>query len=69
MNCCMLMTETIEGLRNKFIKWKEAFESKVLKVNLGNPRSVAKSQRMACLKVKMTHVESKGLLSFVSTVW
>ena len=29
-----LMSETIEGLRNKFLKWKEAFESKGSKVNL-----------------------------------
>ena len=29
------MSETIKGLRNKFIKWKEAFECKGLKVNLG----------------------------------
>ena len=25
-----LMSETIEGLRNKFLKWKEVFESKGL---------------------------------------
>ena len=31
----VLMSETIEGLRNKFFKWKETFESKGLKVNLG----------------------------------
>ena len=30
----VLMSETIEGLRNKFLKWKEAFESKGMKVNL-----------------------------------
>ena len=34
---CMLMTalisETIEGLRDEFLKWKEAIESKGLKVN------------------------------------
>ena len=24
----VLMSETIEGLRNKFLKWKEPFESK-----------------------------------------
>ena len=30
----VLMSETIEGLWNKFIKWKEAFESKCFKVNL-----------------------------------
>ena len=29
------MSETIEGLRNKFLKWKEAFESKGLKDSLG----------------------------------
>ena len=28
------MSETIEGLRNKFIKWKEAAESNSLKDNL-----------------------------------
>ena len=28
------MSETIDGLRNKFLKWKEAFESKGLKVTL-----------------------------------
>ena len=31
----VLMSETIEGLSNKFLKWKEAFGSKGLKVNLG----------------------------------
>ena len=30
----VLMCETIEGLRDKFLKWKEAFESKGLKANL-----------------------------------
>ena len=30
----VVMCETIEGLRNKFLKWKEDFESKSLKVNL-----------------------------------
>ena len=34
----VLMSETIEGLRNKFLKWKEAFESKGLKVNLGKTK-------------------------------
>ena len=31
----VLMSETIEGLRNKFLKWKDAFESKGLKDNRG----------------------------------
>ena len=30
-----LMSETLDGLRNKLLKWKEAIESKGLKVNLG----------------------------------
>ena len=30
----ILMSETIKELRNKFLKWKEAFESKGLKINL-----------------------------------
>ena len=30
----------MEGLREKFCKWKEAFESKGLKVNLGKTKVV-----------------------------
>ena len=31
----VLMSVTIKGLRNKFMKWKEAFESKDLKITIG----------------------------------
>ena len=34
----VLMSKTIEGLRNKLIKSKDAFESKGLKVNLGKTK-------------------------------
>ena len=34
------MSETIEGLWNKFIKWKEAFECKVFKVDLGKTKVI-----------------------------
>ena len=34
----VLMIETIKRLRNNFLKWKETFERKGLKVNLGKPR-------------------------------
>ena len=34
----VLMSETIEGPRNKFLKWKEAFECKGLKVNPGKTK-------------------------------
>ena len=36
----ILISETMEGLRAKFWKWKEAFESKVLKVNLRKAKVV-----------------------------
>ena len=36
----VLMSETMEGLREKFWKWKEAFKSKGLKVNLGKTKVV-----------------------------
>ena len=32
------MSKTLEGLRDKFLKWKEDFENKDLKVNLGNTK-------------------------------
>ena len=40
----VLMSETIEGLRNKFLECKEVFRSKGLKVNLG------KTKVMVCLQ-------------------
>ena len=53
----VVMRETIVGLRNKFLKLKEAFESKGLKVNLGKTTvMVSGASRMACLKVKLIHV-------------
>ena len=39
----MLMSETIEELRDKFLRWKEAFESKGLKDNLWKPRVMVSS--------------------------
>ena len=36
----VLTGETVEGLREKFWKWKEAFESKGLNVNLGKTKVV-----------------------------
>ena len=34
----VLRSETIKGLRKKLLKWKEAFYSKGLKVNLGKTK-------------------------------
>ena len=39
-----VMRETIVGLNNKFLKWKEAYESKSINVNLWKTRV---AQRMA----------------------
>ena len=36
--CLVLMSEIMAGLRNKFLKWKDTFESICLKVNLGKPK-------------------------------
>ena len=38
MQMTVLMSETIVGLRDKFLKWKEAVERKCLKVNLGKTK-------------------------------
>ena len=53
------MSETIEGLRHKFFKWKEAFESKGLKVILGKTKVMDSSSiTKTCLMVMLTHVGS-----------
>ena len=62
----VLKSETIERLRNKFIKWKEAFESRGLKVKLGKtmvmvsggitmdgmPKSEVDPCGVCCMRVK-----------------
>ena len=66
----ILMSETIERFRNKFLKCKEAFESKGLKVNLGKTKvmvcggitkdGISKSKvdpcSVCCLRVKANSV-------------
>ena len=34
------MSESIENLKEKFLKWKEAFKSKGLKVNLKKTKAI-----------------------------
>ena len=50
------MSDMTDGLRIKFLKLKEAFESKSFGVNL--EKTKAASQRMAFLRVKFNHVGS-----------
>ena len=37
------MSDAIEGLRNKFLKWEKAFENKGLKVDLGKTKVMVSS--------------------------
>ena len=39
----VLLSETIEELRDEFLKWKEAFERKGLKVNIGKIKVMVSS--------------------------
>ena len=55
----VLMSETIMGLMNKFLKCKEACGSKGLKDNIGKTNATMwSSQRMARLKEKLIHAVS-----------
>ena len=54
------MSDSFEGLRNKILKWKEAFDSMGLEVNLGKTKVMVSNgiTMVACLRVKLIHVES-----------
>ena len=39
----VLLSESIEGLKDKFLKWKESFESKGMKVSLGKTKVMVSS--------------------------
>ena len=56
----VLMSETIKGLRNKFLKWKQASDSKALKVNLWKTNVVVCDGITldGMSKVKLIHVGS-----------
>ena len=40
VDCLVLMSETFQGLRNRSLQWKEAFEGKGLKVNVGRTKVI-----------------------------
>ena len=56
----VLMSDTIEGLRNKFLNARIHLKARSRKRTFEKPRcsSSAALQRMTCLKVKLTHVGS-----------
>ena len=49
----VLMSETMEGLRDRFWRWKEAFESKGLKVNLGKTKVMVSGMERELLVSKI----------------
>ena len=53
----ILTMETVVGLRNKFFEWKEAFESKGLKVNLSKTKVM-----VSCGITKDGLSKSKGVV-------
>ena len=55
-----LISETNEGHRYKFRKWREAFESKALKVNLWRTKVMVSTNisKDGCLWVKFTLMRS-----------
>ena len=52
----VLMSETVDGLRDKILKWKEAFESKGLKVNIGKTKVTVSGS--ITMDVRLAHVVS-----------
>ena len=61
----VVMRETIEGLRNKFTKWKKDFKNKGLKVNLRKAKvmvraSITKNDLFKWLPMWNLQLESKG---------
>ena len=57
------MSETIEGLRYKFLKWKDGVESKRFKVNLWKIKVMFSDgiTKDGLCKSKLTHVTSVAL--------
>ena len=58
----VLMSETIEELRNEFIKWKETFKCKGLKVNLGKTK-VLVSGRITKDSMSKSKIDPCGVCS------
>ena len=49
----ILMSESIKNLKEKFLKWKEAFENKELKVNLKKTKVIVSGSKGEVLKSKV----------------
>ena len=49
----VLMSESIENLKEKFLKWKEAFESKGMKMKLKKTKVIVSGSKGEALKIKV----------------
>ena len=56
----ILMSENMENLREKFLKWKEAFKSKELKVNLQKTKVMVSGSKQEILKSKANPCAKRG---------
>ena len=71
----VVTSETMEGLRKKFWKWKEAFESKGLNVNLGKTKLVVSGAEGEVSVSKLGRYmwylweASNGKFSVVCEIW
>ena len=52
-NDLVLMSESIDNLKEKFFKWKEVFESKGLKVNLKKTKVMVSGSKGEVIKSKV----------------
>ena len=64
----VLMSETMEGLRLKFWKWKEALKSKGLKVNLGRAEGEMSVNKVDPCGICGKQVMANSVFSVVSVV-
>ena len=54
----ILMSKSVENLKEKFLKWKKAFESKGLKVKFKKTKVIVRGLKGEVLKSKVVHMPS-----------
>ena len=64
----VLMSESMENLKEKFLKWKEVFESKGLKVNLKKTKVMVSGSKGEKLKSKLDPCAKSGKRVMVNSV-
>ena len=64
----VLMSESMENLKEKFLRWKEAFESKGLKVNLKKTKVMASGLKGEVLNSKVDPCAKCGTRVMVNSV-